>query len=41
MTGDTEIKKDIPTEMELVWRPKLITQLIGGWLDICVWNMDM
>ena len=32
---------DIPTEMELVWKPKLITQLIGGSLDICIWGMDM
>ena len=41
MGNDTGIIMDIPTEMELVWKPKLITRLIGGWLDICDWDMDM
>jgi hypothetical protein len=31
---------DISTEMELVWKSKLITRLIGGWLDICVWEIQ-
>ena len=34
--GDTGIIMDIPTEMGLVWKPKLITRSIEGWLDICV-----
>jgi hypothetical protein len=38
---DTRIIMDIPTEMELVWKPKLITRVIGGWLDICIWDIDM
>ena len=38
---NTENIMDIPTKMELVWKSKLITRLIGGWLDICVLNMDM
>jgi hypothetical protein len=36
---DTGIKKDVPTKMELVRKPKLITRLIGGWLDIYVFGI--
>jgi hypothetical protein len=41
---DTGIIMDIPTKLELVWKPKLITRLIeNGWIyvsGICIWEYE-
>jgi hypothetical protein len=35
--SDIGITTEIPTEMET----QFDNPVIGGWLDICVWNMEL